>query len=84
MDGTSAPTFAAGAEALWLKLMLARWYSGLSSRLVCRRKSLGDGSCELKRCSTGDDLAETDLEGDAGDGLGRKSSRLFFRLVGES
>ena len=87
--GTSAPTLAAGAELLWLnaKLMLARLYSGLSSREVCLRKSLGEGSCELVRASTGDDLAESaDCErvGVCRGGLERKRSRLFFSDVGES
>ena len=48
------------------------------------RKSLGEGSCELVRASTGDDLAESEREGECRGGLGRKRSRLFLSEVGES
>lgn len=54
------------------------------SREVCLRKSVGEGSCELARASTGDDLAECVREGVCCWGLGRTRSRLFFSEVGES
>ena len=83
MAGTSAPTFVAGAAPLWLeaKLMLARWCSGRSSRVVWLRKSLGDGSCELVRASTGDDLAESERAGVCCGRLGRPPSKLFANGV---
>lgn len=85
MVGTSAPTLAAGAAApVWekAKLMVARWYSGRRSRSVCLRKSLGEGSCELARASTGDERADSERAGECRGGLGRKRSRLFFSDVG--
>lgn len=85
MAGTSAPTWAAGAAAVWLeaKLMLARSFSGLSSREVWLRAKGGAGSCELVRVSTGDERADSERAGDCRGGLGRTSSTLVRNEVGE-
>lgn len=69
--------------------MLARRYSGLSSREVRLRSTVGvwTGSCELVRevvrPSIGDERAEIEREGEWRGGVGRKSSRLFLNEVGE-
>jgi hypothetical protein len=62
--------------------MVARRYSGLSSREVCLRVRVWLGSCELVRPRTGEERAETEREGELRVGLLRKSSRLFFSDVG--
>jgi hypothetical protein len=52
--------------------------AGLSAEELGRRVMRAEALQHWRR------LGRDGLGGDAGDGLGRKSSRLFFRLVGES